>query len=136
MKIDIADYPDNWKNWGDLVRKWISNQLPLPADTTAMQAQISAAGVDATIPGPPRAVEFVPYNPNALQFMLPTDSDVTDAEAELSNIATQQAGQRQYPLPSFYPIAFGGAREVDLSLDELLAFGRRRLGEYVVQECQ
>ncbi len=137
MLVDIHDDADNWRKWGELVRSWIFNPTTRPADTAAMQAQIDAAGIIGTAPTPNRSVHFVDYNDaTPLYFPLPTTAMVLNDEANLNKIAAQASGQRQYPLPIFYSIAFGGAPKVDLAPGEMLAFGKRRLGEYTIQECQ
>jgi hypothetical protein len=138
MQVQIHDDPDNWLRWGNLVRGWVFNSALRPANTTDMQTQMAAAGVVGHIGGPPRAVTFTPFNYGSgpLIFPLPTTEMVTYDETELATIAAKPPGQRQYPLPSFYPIAFGGAAKVDLAPSVVLDFGRRRLGEYTILECQ
>lgn len=137
MQVNIKDDPDNWIKWGALVRKWIFGTGPLPNDTAAMQAQMDAAGVVGTVPGPVRGVTFVPYNDGTpLIFPLPTQAMVLKDEAELKQIAAKPAGQRLYPIPSFYATAFGGAAKCDLTEPQMLDFGGCRLGEYTIQECQ
>jgi hypothetical protein len=136
MQVNITDNPANWAKWGQLVRAWIFGTTPLPNDTAAMQAQMTAAGVAGSVPGPVRGVTFVPYNDGTpLIFPLPTQAMVLKDEAELKQIAAKPANHRSYPIPSFYATAFGGAAEVDLGQHELLEFGSCRLGEYTIQEC-
>jgi hypothetical protein len=136
MQVDITDNPANWVKWGTLVRSWIFGTTPLPADTAKMQKQMTEAGVAGSVPGPIRGVTFIPYNDGEpLIFPLPTQAMVLANEAQLAKIATKPVGQRDYDLPNFYGIAFGGAKECDLTLNELLDFGRRRLGEYTIQVC-
>ena len=138
MQINIQDDAENWHRWGTLIRSWACGTGTLPADTTELKAQMDSAGVAGSIPGPARTVTFVAYNgnPGPLVIPLPTCQMITDDENRLANIATSTPGHRQYPLPAFYAVAFGGTPKVDLSADEMLAFGRRRLGEYVIEECQ
>lgn len=138
MLVNIYDDPDNWRKWGDLVRQWVSDPTSRPATTDAMNAQIVAAGINGSVPGPARAVQFFAYNDGdgPLYFPLPTERMITAAETNLAGIAAQSPGQRRYPLQSFYAIAFGGAPQADLALGEMLALERRRLGEYVILECQ
>jgi hypothetical protein len=136
MQVDIKDTPENWEKWGALVRAWIFGTKPLPNDTAAMQAQMTAATIEGSVPGPVRGVTFIPYNDGEpLIFPLPTQAMVLKDEAELKQIATKPAGQRLYPIPSFYAAAFGGAAKVDLTLNKLLDFSGCRLGEYTIQEC-
>jgi hypothetical protein len=139
MQIDIVDDPGNWLNWGKLVRSWVFGTTSMPTNTTQLQTQIDAAHVRLNNPLPSnRLVQFDHFEdpPGKLHIPLPTQKMVTDDENNLKSIATKPQGQRHYPLPSFYAIAFGGAQEVDLAINELLDFGTRRLGEYTIQECQ
>jgi hypothetical protein len=136
MQVDITDDPANWVKWGTLVRDWIFGTKPLPADTAKMQQQMTEAGIAGSVPGPVRGVTFVPYNDGTpLIFPLPTQAMVLANEAEFAKIAANPPGHRQYPLPGFYALTFGGAHEVDFSLNEMLDMGRRRLGEYTIQVC-
>jgi hypothetical protein len=137
MQVDIKDDPANWVKWGTLVRAWIFGTKPLPGDTAAMQQQMTAEGVVGSVPGPARGVTFIPYNDGSPMIIpLPTQAQVLAAEAELTKIAGNPSGQRNYPLQGFYAAAFGGAKEVDLTLHELLDFGKSRLGEYTILACQ
>lgn len=137
MQVNITDDPANWVKWGLLVRAWIFGTTPLPNDTAAMQAQMTAAGIAGSVPGPVRGVTFVPYNDGTpLIFPLPTQAMVLANETDLAKIAAQPPGQRHYPLPGFYALAFGGASEVDLRPNDMQDFGNRRLGEYTIQVCQ
>jgi hypothetical protein len=136
MQVDIKDDPANWVKWGALVRSWIFGIKPLPGDTAAMQQQMKAEGIIGSVPGPVRGVTFIPYNDGEpLIFPLPTQAQVMASEAELAKIAGNPPGKRHYPVPSFYPLAFGGAPEVDFGLHEMLDFGKCRLGEYTIQLC-
>jgi hypothetical protein len=138
MQVIIKDDPDNWRKWGELVRAWIFGTTVLPADTAEMQKQMLEGAIEGSVPGPTRGVTFVTYNDPAgpLIFPLPTQAMVLTDEAQLTKIAGNPPGQRHYPLQTFYAIPFGGAPAVDLSSSEMLAMGRRRLGEYTILECQ
>jgi hypothetical protein len=129
MQVQITGGADDWRKWGELVRSWIFNPSSRPNNTVDMQNQINSNYIAATVPGPKREVKFYDYDDTKLNMPMPTEKMVTDDETSL-------VGPSQYPLPNFYPIAFGGAGEVNLSSSELLAFCRRRLGEYTIQECQ
>jgi hypothetical protein len=136
MQVAIKDDPANWVKWGALVRSWIFGTNPLPGDTAAMQQQMHTAGIDGSVPGPVRAVTFIPYNDGEpLIFPLPTQAMVLKDEAELKQICANPPGQRLYPVPSFYATAFGGAARVDLAEKQLFEFAGCRLGEYTIQEC-
>ncbi len=136
MQVDIQDDAENWRRWGDLVRTWIFNEAPRPKTGTEMQLQMDKNNVVGTVPDPDRPVEFVDYNDDTLYIPLPSQTMVLNDESHAARHRGTSPGQRQYPLPVFYAIAFGGATEVDLSESEMLALGRRRLGEYTIQECQ
>jgi hypothetical protein len=137
MQVQIQDNAANWQKWGDLVRSWIFHSNPRPATTADMQTQMYDYQIVGHVPGPIRPVQFVDYSNTApLYFPLPTQQMVIDDETKLHAIAAMPPGQRHYPLPTFYAIAFGARPEADLSDTEMLAFGRRRLGEYTIQECQ
>jgi hypothetical protein len=136
MQVDIQDDAENWRRWGDLVRSWIFNKSTRPKTGADMQAQMNTNDVVGQVPDPARNVEFVDYDDDKLYIPLPSETMVLNDEALLRAIAARPPGERQYPLPNFYAFAFGGATEVDLSENEMLALGRRRLGEYTIQECQ
>jgi hypothetical protein len=136
MQVDIQDDAANWLRWGELVRSWVFDRNTRPATTADMQIQMNDHHVVGQVPGPSRPVKFIDYDDDKLYFPLPSTTMVLNDESELHVIAGRAQGQRHYPLPTFYAIAFGGAPEVDLSDTEMLAFGRRRLGEYTIQECQ
>jgi hypothetical protein len=136
MQVNIKDDPANWAKWGALVRSWIFGAAPLPNDTAGMQAQMTANGIQGSVPGPVRGVTFIPYNDGEpLIFPLPTQAQVLASEAQLAAIAGNPPGQRHYPVPSFYEAAFGCAPEVDMGKNEMLDFGKCRLGEYTIQLC-
>jgi hypothetical protein len=137
MQVDIQDDAENWRRWGDLVRSWIFNPNTRPETTADMQSQMNDNNIAGQVPGPVRKVKFVDYDDDKLYISLPSTTMVLNDESDLNAIAGRPPGQRKYPLPNFYAIAFGGAAaEADLSGSEMLAFGRRRLGEYTIQECQ
>ena len=141
MLIDVHDDADNWEKWGKLVQSWAHDPKLRPADATAMQQQIWSAGIDAGIPGandqPPRPVVFYQYydypdpNGNTVPLILPLPSSkmLQDAQGALGV-------PQPYPLSRFYAIAFGGVSEGALIPAELLKFELRRLGEYVILQCQ
>jgi hypothetical protein len=136
MQVDIQDDPDNWLKWGELVRSWVFQPNTRPANTADMQTQMNDSQIVGHVPGPTRPVKFIDYDDDKLYFPLPSTTMVLNDESELHVIAGHGQGQRHYPLPTFYAIAFGAKPEVDLSDTEMLAFGKRRLGEYTIQECQ
>ena len=143
MLINVTDDAENWRKWGLLVQDWACRATQWPTDTAMMQQQIDDRGIYATVPGckdkPPRPVVFYQYlnypgtgsSPVPLIMPLPSCKMIQDDQAALSAGAPEP-----YPLPSFYSIAFGGTPEVTLNQAELLAFALRRLGEYVILQCQ
>lgn len=137
--VSIDNDNANWGRWGDLVNGWINGTVTRRPTTVAqLRAAMTTAGVHGTVQGAAnRGVTFVNYNAatGPIIIPLPTAAMVAADEDLLNTIATQPIGQRRYPLPTFYAVAFGGAAMVDLSQSELRAMGRRRLGEYVINEC-
>jgi hypothetical protein len=143
MLINIGDNPANWVKWGQLVQDWACGATQWPTDAAMMQSQIDDRGITGTVPGcndkPPRQVVFYQYSdypgpgysPVPLIMPLPSCKMIQDDQAAL-----RVGAPKPYPLPSFYPDAFGGASEVPLDEAELLAFALSRLGEYVIQQCQ
>jgi hypothetical protein len=106
-----------FQNFENLVESAASRRRPVP--------------VAVVVPGQQETPEVeVGRNPT------PRRPERRNDESDLRAIAARPPGQWKYPLPNFYAIAFGGATEIDLSENEMLAFGRRRLGEYTIQECQ
>jgi hypothetical protein len=135
--IMIKDEDSNWTSWGNLVRNWIDNPGTRPANVGALRTAMTGAGVVGLVAGGAnRGVTFVDYTDGGnIVIPLPTPAMVRVDERLLKWIAMRAAGQCKYPLPTFYAVAFGGAAMVDLSENELLAMGTRRLGEYVINEC-
>ncbi|HET7884096.1 MAG TPA: hypothetical protein VFL55_24630 [Acetobacteraceae bacterium] len=142
MLVNIDDNADNWLRWGQLVQTWVNDVKSRPSDAATMQYQMSQAGVTGSVPGadssPPRPVEFYPYEdypgtgPSPpLTMPLPSPKMLADAQTDLNTHAPEL-----YPLHSFYPLAFGGKPEVTMNETELLYFELRRLGEYVILQCQ
>jgi hypothetical protein len=136
MQIQINGGPDDWKKWGDLVRSWVFDHSIRPNSIAELKDKIHNAGINATVPSQYTSLQFVDYHDGILNISLPTQKMVSDDETKLHAIAAKPQGQRHYPLPNFYAIAFGLASEVDLSDSVMLDFGRQRLGEYTIEECQ
>jgi len=145
MQINFPSDNENWKKWGALVKSWVDDPLKRPYDTSQLLTQMHAAGIDetqvtitgVTPDGPPRSIQFVPYSDTGYLYIpLPTKAMVDAAEARLHAIAQKAPGQRHYPLPEFYAVAFGPtATVVEMSENELMDFRLRRLGEYTINEC-
>jgi hypothetical protein len=135
--VTIDNDNANWSRWGDLVSDWITGTVPRPTTVGQLRAAMTTAGIHGAVQGAPnRAVNLVNYNPatGPIIIPLPTAAMVAENEALLNTISMRPIGQRRYPLPTFYAVAFGGAAMVDLSQSELHAMGRRRLGECVINE--
>lgn len=143
--IIIKDIDSNWTAWGKLVRDWIENpgnrpttvgNVTTPALGTLRRA-MADGGVTGIVTGPAaRGVTFVDYSDAGnIVIPLPTKAMVRVDERYLDWVAMQAPGRCNYPLPSFYAVAFGGAAMVDLNADQLQKMGARRLGEYVINEC-
>jgi hypothetical protein len=137
--INIQDSNSNWTHWGNLVKGWIDGTItPRPTTVGQLRTAMTGAGVIGTVKGDPaRGVTLVDYNPvtGPIIIPLPTKEMVEIDEDLLVWISMRPSAYRQYPLPTFYAVAFGNAAMVPLTQSELLEMGRRRLGEYVVNEC-
>lgn len=132
MLVNFDDTNANWLKWGDLVRSWVFGQTSYPADTTTMLTQMQAAGItNPQIPGPPRAVVFVPYNSPELIIPVPTQAMILASEQQLG-----ATGVRPYPVKSFYDLAYDKPVKANLDAPARLDIGKMRLGEYVILECQ
>jgi len=109
MQIDIQnDDADNWLRWGQLVTSWVLGKSPRPNNMADLAAQLLAMDIKLSSPLPSGDVKFHDYEDGKLNITLPT-------AAMLSKDQKSLAGKRQYPLPIFYPIAFGGISEEGLS---------------------
>ena len=139
MLVKFKDTPDNWSKWGQLVKSWIDNAGTRPHKVSDLKTQMGAIE-EVSVPfDDNETVHFENYSAGELKFRLPTKEQVKAAEDDLDAIAGGAlglAGPRHYPLPSFYPTAFGPVLEVNLSPLVMRDMGLRRLGEYVIQECQ
>jgi hypothetical protein len=137
----IEDDLDNWLRWGNLINDWINNNPAKPRPTTVAELKTAMAGdgVIGIVEGPDdRVVTLVDYldgQDQPITILLPAATMVQRDEQELDEIAMRPPGQRRYPLPVFYAVAFGGEDMVDLNDSELRAMARRRLGEYPINEC-
>jgi hypothetical protein len=134
--INIEDDNDNWTRWGDLVKGWIDNAAIRPATVGALRSAMATAGVIGIVEGADsRGITYAGYGGANITIPLPTQDMVQFDEVLLDGIAMHPPGQRHFPLPTFYVVAFGGQPMVDLGIAELRAMARRRLGEYVINEC-
>jgi hypothetical protein len=134
--INIDDDIDNWLRWGNLVLSWV-NGATLPTTVAQLKAQMAAASVNGTVKGPnSRGVTFVVYPVDgAIVIPLP-NPDMVDVDNKYLRQLAHNGGQPvPYPLQSFYSACFGGAPQVNFSLQELLNMEARRIGEYVINEC-
>lgn len=136
--VDIHDDSANWLAWGQLVVGWIEAPPTRPNTVGDLRQAMAKAGVKAMVGGADdRFINWVDYNDlnGPLTIPLPQKAMVDKDVAILTATARQPPGQRHYPLPLFYTTIFGGSPKVDLSEQELLNMGMRRLGEYVINEC-
>ena len=135
--ITILDNIANWDRWGGLVRDWVANPVNQPTTVAQLKAAMAAATVSGSVVGADsRGVTCVNYTDGGnIIIPLPTTAMMVADEPPLNSIAVLPVGQRLYPLPGFYPVAFGGNPRVDLTLAQLRTMGLQRLGEYVINEC-
>jgi hypothetical protein len=149
MRISI-DLNDNqsWLNWGNLVEHWINNPQDRPIDVAGLNDQLAKNDVfadaknrvHAKAPGSDtRMVQIQDYlddpsNDVPLLIMLP---NIALLNAPPQNAALQNVTSGPYPLPLFYDSAYEPPRmRANLSPGEFKDFQTRRIGEYVIQECQ
>jgi hypothetical protein len=143
--INIDDDIANWLRWGNLVLSWVNKTTPLPAtvgttnstDLTTLYGQMNAKGVNGKVKGASsRGVTFIEYPVDgAIVIPLP-NADMVDIDNKfLRQLAHNGSTPVPYPLQSFYAACFGGAAQVNFSLQELLNMEARRIGEYVINEC-
>jgi hypothetical protein len=143
--VTVEHDNDNWARWGKLVVSWIEKPESRPTSVGALRKAMDDAGVDGaavgsdgtTDGGNDRGVTMLDYGgpDHPVIIPLPTAGMIEYDKKLLDEIDAKPLGQRHYPLPVFYSVAFGGAPMVDLSKDELYAMMLRRLGEYVINEC-
>jgi hypothetical protein len=136
--VNITDTDENWVAWGKLVFKWITNASSRPTTVQLLRDAMRNATprVYGDIRGAgTRAVQIIPYSGANILIPIPTDAMIEADKALLQAIAGGPVGERHYPLPEFYRLAFGGAAQVDMTFDEMKDMALRRLGEYVINEC-
>jgi hypothetical protein len=129
MKVTFDNTPDNWKKWGDLVIDWILGK-PTPTDTVALKRDMDTALIqNASVPGPPRRVDFIKDDGSVLRFLLPSKAAVDAGSNGLQD-------SQPYPLGIFYDIAFAPAHRPQLLLNSSKDLAIMRIGEYTILECQ
>ena len=140
MNVTFPNTFENWKNWGALVRTWVSNESHRPRNTDELMEQMKHAGIKhASYRGAPakRDVVFVQYSEDEpLYIPLPSASMVEEAEKKVEEAVNNNPGHRGYPIPAvFYSLMFGAAKPVDLSASQQVEYLLCRLGEYTINEC-
>jgi hypothetical protein len=143
--VHFDDTDANWLKWGEIVDGWIFNTLAQPNDAGGLQDQMLAqpypmTGVKIGGISPPltqqernRPVNIMPYNNQGAQ---PIKIHIPDSGmALLDKNWLAGEGNRTYPVPTFYSAMFGGAPLVVLTSAVLEEMRKRRVGEYVINEC-
>lgn len=143
--VHFDDNLGNWLAWGKLVDGWIFNTPPnRPNDAGELEDQMKAPGTSITgivlggLPAPlspadrNRPVNVIPYN-NAAGPITIHIPHKNMAKLDKDWLAT--LGSSAYPLPTFYSAIFGGAALATLSSAVLEEMRKRRVGEYVINEC-
>ena len=141
--VHFDDTPDNWLKWGTLVDGWIFNDPPnRPNNVGELEDQmvgknitgIELAGSAAPVSAQERRrpVNVVPYNNGAGPIAINIPHKLM---AQADKDWLQTIGNSPYPVQSFYSAMFGGAAPATLSSAELEAMRKRRVGEYVINEC-
>jgi hypothetical protein len=136
--VVIADNAANWLRWGNLVDSWIDNPGIRPNTVGGLRTAMENANVTGTIKGNAnRPVQIDSYPGAALVIPIPPRAMMNLDDAELDRIWSLGAGQRFYPVPGFYAEIFlGNPPKADFTTrQQLTDMARRRLGEYVINEC-
>jgi hypothetical protein len=129
----------NWDRWGRLVKTWATgenrlkdgNEYPVPRTLQEFKDQCARAQVGLTLPEEVKAFAVVAYDPHTLVLRLPPKERIEESEAHI-----QKGGG--YPLPDFYAPCFGkeaGTPPGFASVDAVLAFHDRRIGDYTIALC-
>jgi hypothetical protein len=136
--IVIDDDPANWLLWGQLVRDWAEGKAP-PTSKKELQEQCDQRGIQIKIKGKDgRKVRVEIYDASTedktIIIPVPHKDMINKDHAYL--LDRWDNDQKRYPLPGFYrQIYQGNPVKRDLSRDEMIQVGLRRLGEYVINEC-
>ena len=138
--------PENWLRWGTLVDGWIFNEPPnRPRNVGELEDQMLAqpnpmtgvklAGTAAPVPPNERnrPVNVAPYNNGSGPITINIPHRLM---AEIDKSWLAQQGSIAYPLPTFYAGMFVGPPALAiLDSAELEKMRKRRVGEYVINEC-
>jgi hypothetical protein len=145
--VHFADTPENWSKWGRLVDGWVFGTITRPGNVGVLEDQMLdrpngvyvMTGVELVgIPAPAspqqrrRPVNIRPYDNTGGR---PIDINIPHEDmARADQTWLASLGSSPYPLASFYSAMFSGA-PLTFSSDELEEMRRRRVGEYVINEC-
>lgn len=139
--IDIVNTAANWLRWGELVLHWINDPTDRPQTVRDLRLAMAANNVQGTVwagnpDDPDRDVRIEDYpGTGPIIIPLPTPDMIARDVAILRRHWEKPPGQRLYPLPNFYAAVYGGAARVDMTEAQMKAMAKRRLGEYVINEC-
>lgn len=136
--IEITDNPGNWLRWGNLVIMWIKGEETRPRNVGDLKTMLTGYRIDYDIirGGDGRTVDIVDYDSTGARTItipLPTMQMVDDDRRYLRE--EWDAGRRDYPAPTFYDMMYDGPRHAFTDPDDFKKMGKRRLGEYVINEC-
>lgn len=141
--IDIVNTPANWLRWGELVMHWIDDPTDRPE--TVRDLRLAMANATPPIQGtvwagdpddPDRPVRIEDYpGTGPIIIPLPTPDMIARDLRILRRHWERPVGQRFYPIPGFYAAIYGGVAKVDMTEPQMRALAKRRLGEYVINEC-
>jgi hypothetical protein len=142
--VAFDDTDANWLKWGEIVNGWIFGTLNEPHNLGELEdimlgypynmTGVMLAGVVAPNPDRTRPVNVTAYNNHTPGQ--PIKIHIPDSAMALSDkdwLAGE--GNRTYPVPSFYSAMFGGQALVALTPAMLEEMRKRRVGEYVINEC-
>jgi hypothetical protein len=136
--VIIDDNAANWLRWGNLVMTWVVTPSSSPTTVAELRTAMANANVTGTVKGNPnRSVQVLPYTGDSIIIPVPTPAMVQKDDDELKNIFnTSPVGQRYYPLPVFYNDIFNNPAKKNFNTEpQMIDMARRRLGEYVINEC-
>jgi hypothetical protein len=122
-RVTVTDY----QKWGDLIKRWATNQKPRPTTPLELKDQMAQEGLGAfDVDDKIKALRVIQDDDQTLTILLPRAAAINEGERSLDP-------QKDYPLPPFYKEAWRGVLP---QIDDMQKFNTQRIGEYTIQECQ
>jgi hypothetical protein len=138
--ITFDDTQANWDEWGRLIYGWASDPKSTPPQTVgALKKDMKNITGVIILGSDNRTVSWPRYfydcdDDKPLVLSLPNWQMVRDDGDALTGLPTS-GGTHTYPLPVFYDGFFVNQQRKALTQAQLLALGKCRLGEYIINEC-